>query len=123
MAAPGWRKISHAMLVLASSEAEQKAYLDSMGFPVPIKDDLAEDFSILVEVLDANGRASAFSAERLEIINRINCFFGEKSGTADPDFWQMGTASCIAGWEEVRAMAKAYLALGVTDEPEIFAAQ
>ncbi|WP_338303090.1 hypothetical protein [Erythrobacter sp. Dej080120_24] len=111
------------MLVLASSEADQKAFLDSMGFPVPIKDDLAEDFSFLVGSMEANGKTAEFGSKQLELITRIDGFFDQKSGGADPEFWQIGTPSCDEGWEEVRVMAKEYLSLGVTDEPDIFATQ
>ena len=109
------------MRVLASSEAEQKAFLDSMGFPVPIKDDLAEDYGFLVECIEANGKTAKFGSDQLEIIKKIDGFLSRKSGDADPEFWQMGTPSCIAGWDEVRAMAEEYMALGVTDEPDLFA--
>lgn len=120
MGAKSWRRISDAMTVFASSEANQKAYLDSFGYKVPIKDDLAEDFSFLVESLNANGKGRYFAEKQLELISEVSGFFDGKSGDVDPDFWLMGTQSCIDGWDQIRSMAKRYQTIDEGGDPDIF---
>ncbi len=110
------------MQVFASSEAQQKAFIDSAGLSLMTKDDLAEDFGDLVTAMELKNKKQHFSSEQLEIISNINQYLHQKSIDHDLDFWRMDTRSCIEGWEEVRAMAMAmdYLAIEHAEEIDIF---
>ncbi|MEP2988318.1 MAG: hypothetical protein ABJN65_09445 [Parasphingorhabdus sp.] len=99
--------------VLASSEIEQKAYSNSLGFPIDIKDDFAEDLHMyLNEQIGGGIDVSAyFNAKQMEILRQIDSVFDEKSDGSASTFWVFFDKAYEYEWEWIRLLAKEFLAM------------
>ncbi len=100
------KQFDEIMQALRSDEKFQQEFLNSMGCPVEIKDDLAEDLSFLVECVSGHpDKNLCFTDAELRQACEIDTIFEKYSSNEHWEFWQFGQSKYAAEWARIREMA------------------